>query len=492
MGKIIDFTDEHQSRVNEGRENTPMEKDKPSKTETILSFDSERTSLKREERDEHWRRHCARVLERVNANPKLNDDDRLQIARNLYTLVAAAKSDNLNLINVLKAARQFNEGESTKRLYFYTIDPNLKGTEEEINRITRLRRKASGYVRIAQGIAGERGLADKNAHLSDLFRGTSYSDQAEFPEDAFAETYASAFQQLLLEMIEALSIDHDLTNYFEKVQRFRVPAFQLDPEKYWIEHWNCQVVLDKTTDWDFAYAGETGGLPSVQLYRLNLGAVPARMKVSQDSIGRSNEVFPEIPLDASFGPWVNAKLQVWQEVRLAICPVAGASLPKPFFELRYAPLLETPDQVFDLRSMYINFEGGYFPVIDGELQYLGLVETEAELPRRYDNPFDVESYYTWFYRANPANSKRLLERRIDLPQLEIFPWLPGKLSGDVGFPSDTIGAAVEERLYDGTLEQEFEGIITARHQLLDVFLETRDKILAERRAAARARWRRSR
>jgi hypothetical protein len=447
----------------------------------------------KQQREELTRKHQLRVLQAAREKPKMELEVRKTVARNLFRLLREA-SARVRTLTVLQKANQCNAGESTKRLPYFVLNPELQGTENEEKRAKLLHKKTANYIKIAQALAELRGFPD-NEYILRLFSDTPYASGPSESRDGATDTYIAAFHQLLKEMTEKIVSQHDLTAYFEHIERAHIPAFQLDPEKYWLEHSEAQPlsVLGGGMDQTVFHGGDVGGLPSVALYRGPYGPeIEDRLCVSRRPVATAGEQFPKIKGGIAWEKPTQARVRLWRELRLCICPVAGFLLPQPVFEVRRSILIHAEGSLIDLRRLCIRESGGHFPIQRGDAQFLGRLDLEQDLP--VPPEIDVEAGevfppidWTWFARATQAKCKRLLDRPLEL-DMELAPELATAHPGETGFLADTIGAPVEEAIYDGSLYRLLVRDAERRLGVLEQYVGEREEVLARRRAAARKLW----
>jgi hypothetical protein len=95
--------------------------------------------------------------------------------------------------------------------------------------------------------------------------------------------------------------------------------------------------------------------------------------------------------------------------------------------------------------------------------------------------------WIWFARATRATCKRLLDRPLG-QDIELASQLPRMWPGETGFPADTVGAAVENAIYDGTIYRLLTSDVQRRLEILEQYGHAHEEALARRRAAARKLW----
>lgn len=489
MGDIIDFAEQYDARCGAPRRAEDM---KNRTRRAVLADDPEQRQQKREEQK---RRSQLHVLQQARKRATMTMPERKTVARNLFRLLQEAERDGIRLLAVLKKARQWNPGESTKRLVYFRLDPALQGNEQEDGRAALLRVKTTSYIAIAQALAELKGLPE-NEYILDLFSDTPYAAEPAEPQEGPMDTYVAAFHGLLKEMTETIAVAQGLAGYFERLNAARIPAFRLDPEKYWLEHCVAEplAVLGPGQDFTLFHGGETGGLPSATLYAGPYGPeIDDRLHISRKPIAAANERFPKLPARPAWDKSIDARIRLWREVRLCICPVVGFRLPQPAFELRRSLVITAGELQVDLRRLCISETQWRFPVLRGDLQFLGRLDREEELPSPPEMnaianqglPLFVD--WLWFARATQSNCKQLLDRPVEYDMELAAPLAPSH-AGETGFPADSIGAAVEEALYDGSLYRALVRDTQRRQAVLQQYCRDRDDVLARRRGAARKLW----
>jgi hypothetical protein len=235
-----------------------------------------------------------RIKTRLN-NPKwkrLSSEDQLIIAQNLWDILEdpVLRRIGVSKTQILQESGQGNEGDSTKRLYYFAIPSNLERVELE-RRGANLRKNVRNYVKIA-AVAAEHAKWPADKYLLQLFRGTRYMDSSGEEAEAGFITLATMLQELGRHVVRTTP---SLIKYFEKMRHGIFGFAQLYDCAPNIDGYRPE--LHGIGDRQFAYCGDCWGLPSIPLYDLPFSdPLPARLKIDQEALVPRSEGAADAPL----------------------------------------------------------------------------------------------------------------------------------------------------------------------------------------------------
>ena len=161
------------------------------------------------------------VLQRVRERPTMNTGtEREQIAKNLWRLFKEVERRGGSRSDVVSDAGLGAEGDSTKRLDTYVLNPEASG-ERKRAKVERLAKKVEKYVRFVPTLASALN-EDSGALLMQLVRGTAYQTSG-LPD------MSSGRDEPLINLLNALTTmgdwvlsRHDLRNYFRTIEERRL------------------------------------------------------------------------------------------------------------------------------------------------------------------------------------------------------------------------------------------------------------------------------
>ena len=151
----------------------------------------------------------ARRIREVVAGVRLSGADQVRVAENMWRILEEAERRGVSKAKVLQAAGVGSEGDSTKRLPRFAINPDFdSGTKEK--RAVQLTQTAQKYLRIAEK-AGEMVESESDAYVAMLFNGTRFASagDAVVTEDVHAE-----LASLLRIVCAGVARKHDLQRVF--------------------------------------------------------------------------------------------------------------------------------------------------------------------------------------------------------------------------------------------------------------------------------------
>lgn len=253
----------------------------------------------------------------------MNDADRLQVAKNLFGILKRFEQETgQRKVNVVRAANIGNEEDSTKRLEYYTIDPDKPPSQKRADKlVARLR----NYKTLARK-AAELGRWEWRDVLVDLCRGASFFPDAEDP--GLYGTHLKTLHSLLDTMGEWLRRETAIDWYFEKLRE--LPLFDEWGNFVVSEDPTWAVLHERTRSVGDPWLFLNLTIPSVLLYRELIEARPVDFG--------SNEGLPEHLRYVSEPPDMvvveRLELRSYREIRLGMAPQSWSRPPEMVFEER--------------------------------------------------------------------------------------------------------------------------------------------------------------
>ncbi len=261
-------------------------------------------------------------LEETCTDEKMMDNaDRLLVAQNLFRILKRFEQETgQRKAKVVRAANIGSEGDSTKRLEYYRIDPD---TSPSPKRVAKLVRHLGNYKRLARK-AAELGDREWQDVFIDLFQGSSFLPDSE--DSAPHGTHIKTLHSLLDAMGDWLKHTTAIDRYFERLRE--LPLF---------DEWGNFIVSDdpalvqsqsQSTGDPWLFLNLT--IPSVPLYRELLEERPVDFA--------TNEGLPEelhyVAEPPDMAVVERLQLRSYREVRLGIAPQSWSRPAEMVFEER--------------------------------------------------------------------------------------------------------------------------------------------------------------
>ncbi|AWM23755.1 hypothetical protein [Sinorhizobium fredii] len=263
--------------------------------------------------------------ERACADEKMmNDDaDRLLVAKNLFRILQRFEQETgQRKVDVVRAANIGSEEDSTKRLEYYTIDPD-KPTSSK--RVEKLARRIRNYKKLARKAAE---LANWEWHdiLIDLFQGSSFFPDSEDP--GLYGTHIRILHRLLDTMGEWLRRKTAIDWYFAKLRE--LPLFDEWGNFIVNDDPICTVLQNRAVAVGDPWLFLNLTIPSVRLYRQLIESQPVDFGSGEglpDDLRYDDEP-PEMVVVQRL------EFRSYREVRLGIAPQSWSRPPEIVFEER--------------------------------------------------------------------------------------------------------------------------------------------------------------
>jgi hypothetical protein len=304
------------------------------------------------------RAHAARIRSAVEKAPFMKEVDRRRAAESLWEILALTEQHGIRKARVLHAGRQGVDGDSTKRLPRYALDPSLSD-EKKNQRAGQLVHDGRRYLRIAEA-AGQLMSGDKDRFVARLFGGTSIGVSGAPDEDADSVDVYTEFADMIREIARGITRKNKgaLMRVFKDIEEYRIYQ-ELDGrlrlgDEDWGTFWANFADGSRISgieELDHPYYGycrwsepeervAPWRLPYPNL-RIGWGMVPQSpnkrvwneiFTASREMVDADGERSLSVINDEAGKPIVRATFLV--EVRLGLLPVGAGGTPEPVFITR--------------------------------------------------------------------------------------------------------------------------------------------------------------
>jgi hypothetical protein len=251
---------------------------------------------------------------------KLSPTEQDRVAENLWRILQDAEEKGFKKAAVLHAGGAGGEGDSTKRLSRFALDPDQDvATKKE--RASRLAKGVKKYLEIAEA-AGALAKKDRDAYVVDLFNGTGFTaptDGAE-TEDLYVE-----LSDMIRFICSGVARKHNLQRLFKICDERSLCYFdrspRRNPDDQWSKFWRSFVDGGRVTGLIDYHGQHSMPYPSVLIGWTDLASnLPFRILPDPDT---SKHLDP-IENDTLRGSF---KL----EVRLSLLPLGPGGTVEPAF-----------------------------------------------------------------------------------------------------------------------------------------------------------------
>ncbi len=297
---------------------------------------------------------------------KLLPYEQERVAENLWRILEEAEKHGCPKSTVLRQGGAGNEGDSTKRLERFALNPDLDQVRKQV-KLGRLTKGAEKYLKIAEA-AGRLVENDADAYVAQLFNGTRFVAAGEpaVSEDVYVE-----MADLVRTVCAGVARKHSLQEVFRLCDERRLcyysRSLRQNRDDRWSNVWRgfadgARVVglFDETDTWAMPYPSVLVGWSELakelpfKVGRAGTASIfndPGEEKLSPDS------------------PVLKGTFQV--EVRLALLPIGPGGTVEPAFiacpwvAIPFGHMKEQPDEgadgkyslVTDRWTFESNFEG---------------------------------------------------------------------------------------------------------------------------------------
>ena len=255
---------------------------------------------------------------------KLSPKEQERVAENMWRILAEAERQGAAKTVVLHAGGAGNEGDSTKRLERFAMNPGLEPAKRHA-KSGRLTKGADKYLRIAEA-AGRLVQGDTDAYVADLFNGTRF---AAIGDTAVTEDVYVELADLVRTICIGVARKHDLQRVFRVCDERHLCYYgELRQNRFdrWSEVWRgfadgtrVSGLLTDQNSWAMPY-------PSVLVGWTDLARdLPFRISASGHK-PFGVEAANGCVLDDMV---LNGTLKL--EVRLAVLPLGPGGEPEPAF-----------------------------------------------------------------------------------------------------------------------------------------------------------------
>ncbi len=255
---------------------------------------------------------------------KLSPTEQERVAENMWRILAESERQGVAKIVVLHAGGAGNEGDSTKRLERFALNPDLEPAKKRI-KAGRLTKGADKYIRIAEA-AGRLTQTDADAYVADLFNGTRFAAAGDtsVTEDVYVE-----LAELTRMLCIGVARKHELQRVFRACDERHLcyyGSLRQNRDDRWSQVWRgfadgtrVSGLLTDQSSWAMPY-------PSVLVGWTDLVQdLPFRV-----SAANGNPAPAEVTADRVLDDVV-LKGTLKLEVRLALLPLGPGGEPEPAF-----------------------------------------------------------------------------------------------------------------------------------------------------------------
>jgi hypothetical protein len=266
---------------------------------------------------------------RLDERPRmLKESERATVATNLWRLLEQTEAKGIKKSRVVQSWRDGAATDSTKRLYTYTLPPDLP-EDERTQRIGQLTQKVAGYRALAEHAAKLEGR-DADIFLEEVFRGTGYESPSNSLPDELNAPWVVYMRDLVQKMCAWVAKRNALKSYFAQIEKERLSIADLGREwaddlvsKGWYRD-ITKIALNDLIHWDSI--GHC--IPTVLLTRTQLQSIDAEILVSEKT---ENGV---VPVGEGEGVPAECRIETHLELYLSIAPLGPERSPTGVFELR--------------------------------------------------------------------------------------------------------------------------------------------------------------
>lgn len=263
---------------------------------------------------------------------KLTSADQIQVAQNLWGILAHAEGKGITRATVLQKAGKSTRRDSTKRLPRYALDPELS-EEEKKHRAGSLTKSAAPYLEIAEA-AGILLDGDKDVFVADLFARTRIGETthvASETDDIYAELAG-----LVCDICRGIVRKHDLATCARHIETWRMCRFRNALRECrwirWSSVWQGIGTGSKIGGLEESEGGWSLPYPSVLVgWGIVMDGIPFRVS-TETTMGPG--VDERMPLVGEDGNRIHRLGKLVIEVRLALLPVGPGGSIEPAFVTR--------------------------------------------------------------------------------------------------------------------------------------------------------------
>lgn len=275
---------------------------------------------------------------------KLMPSEQERVAENMWRILQDAEDKGVRKAAVLHEGGAGGEGDSTKRLARFALDPSLDATAKKA-RAARLTKGAEKYLRVAEA-AGNLARKDRDAYVIDLFSGTRFTAPSDAPEteDLYVE-----LSSMIRFICAGVARKHDLQRIFKLCDERDFCYFHRSPRKNpdgkWSKLWSSFVdggsvsgLIDYDGYWSMPYPSILIGW--TDLVRWKDGQYKGGLPFKIEPDPRAPEPATPVERDTIDGAF---KL----EIRLALLPLGPGGAVEPAFITSFWTAIEFGSYGYD-------------------------------------------------------------------------------------------------------------------------------------------------
>jgi hypothetical protein len=308
------------------------------------------------------------ILKKMKDSPMMRKpSERLPVANNLWEILTDLENSatSVSKKEVLHAADQGSGADSTKRLPYFAVNPELS-KEEQDKRASKLTQHILRYVKIVEA-AARLGGGNEKVLIERLVEGTSYSSSPGDPENVEDLTLEGwiAIEDALREVSKEITRKHDLQRFFSRVRELGIGV---DSEDNFIQPaGRCEIyaAFEKQALPALTRTDDLPPRPSVYLGEVSAGNLPCNVRLEPyDGDGEArDELFDRLEDSGlkivNFKAIASPVLKCWLE----LVPLRKESIVTPVLRVASRTLIRAA-QSFD---RFVAFGGASFT--EGETIY---------------------------------------------------------------------------------------------------------------------------
>jgi hypothetical protein len=313
--------------------------------------------------------HAKTIREAVERSRRMGDTDRRRVAENLWRILAEAEQKGRRKAEILHAGGQGGEGDSTKRMPYYALDPSLS-QEDKNRRADKLTQDPRKYLKIGDA-AGNLLHGNADYFLGELFGGTSIVVPSSRGIDTDTPDIYTELASLIADTVAAITRKRNLTRVFRHIGEYRLWRRDLfrsyhggkegslctdDGAEEWASLW--QNFADNTRVVGIDDLADSWNIPELEYWdkawilpypTLRIGWTLPRADYDNYKLLTFDlcQDYNKTPVVDQHGAPISAYGDLVGEVRLGILPIGNAGAPEAVFISRLWTLIWLRDSDID-------------------------------------------------------------------------------------------------------------------------------------------------
>lgn len=162
----------------------------------------------------------ARKIREAAQGAKMSATEQVRVAENMWRILEALERRGFSKATVLREGGAGNDGDSTKRLARFALNPELDPAKKA-KKAADLTKGTSPYLRIAEA-AGRLAERDEDAYVTNLFNGTRFAAAG---DTALTEDFFVELSELIRTVSAGVARKHDLQRVFQLADERRLAYY---------------------------------------------------------------------------------------------------------------------------------------------------------------------------------------------------------------------------------------------------------------------------